>query len=61
MVSFDTAIAEMGDMIRNTLLRAVSTISGRSVAGGDLANLRAIGKLYNLESDIDDMQKEKKI
>ena len=60
MGSSKTSISEMRDAVRNTLLRAVNTISGCFGAGNDLWDLSDFGGLYNLESDLGYSQKGKK-
>ena len=50
----------MEDAMGNTLLRVVNTISGWHRAENNLRNLREIEELYNLESDLADLQEEKK-
>ena len=48
-----------GDMIQKTIARLINTISGYSGGRGYLGNLRGIGNLYNLESNIGNLKGEK--
>lgn len=52
-------ISDMKDVVKNTLLRAVDTISGCFGAANGLWNVRGIEELYNLESGLSDLEAEK--
>ena len=54
----EAIISDMGDTIRNSLLRAADTISGCYGNQNDFENLKEIGKLFHLEGDFGNTQKE---
>ena len=59
MESPKAIISEMGDAIRNTLLRVGDTIAGCPVGENDMVKLMGIGQLYNLEGDLAELQKKR--
>ena len=58
MESSKTKMSEMKDMVRNTLLRVVNTISG-CYGGEKPGKFTRYRKLYNLESALGDLEEEK--
>ena len=59
MGKFKAIISDMGDKIQNSLLRVDGSISGCVGYKIDFGNLKEIKKLFHIEGDFGNLQKER--